>query len=171
MSGVDGVGPSFGRLWPWTETGHPAIVLVVLSLHPLPRHSLPHHAMPSPQRCQTMSRHGRPMAKLWRSARRPRSGLSSWGPCSISLLAQAHSHTHAWMPVSCTRLPRNQEHRQWRDTLLDRHALKSPGALGSAIYLEELALQIAEHFGDIVDFLNRQEFVPGDEQSEDYMED
>ena len=67
--------------------------------------------------------------------------------------------------------PINHVHGQWLDTLLDQHALESARTLGSAIYLEELALQIAEHFGDIVDFLNRQEFVPGDEQSEDYMED
>ena len=62
--------------------------------------------------------------------------------------------------------PRNQEHRQWLGTLLDRHALKSAGTLGSAIYSEQLALQVT-----IQDFFEGQEFVPGDEQSEDDMED
>ena len=64
-------------------------------------------------------------------------------------------------------LARNQEHRQWLDTLLDRHALRSASTAGSAIYSEELALQVAAHFGDYVDFLNGQDEVPDEDHDEE----
>ena len=63
--------------------------------------------------------------------------------------------------------PRNQEHRQWLDTLLDRQALKSAGTAGSAIFSEELALQVKTHFGDVVDFLKGQDGVPDDDESDE----
>ena len=63
--------------------------------------------------------------------------------------------------------PRNQEHRQWLDTLLDRQALKSAGTAGSAILSEDLALQVKTHFGDVVDFLKGQDSVPDDEAEDE----
>ena len=69
--------------------------------------------------------------------------------------------------VNYTGLARNQDHRQWLDTLLDRHALRSVGTTGSAIYSEELALQVATHFLDVVDFLKVQDATPDDELSDD----
>ena len=61
----------------------------------------------------------------------------------------------------------NQEHRQWLDTLLDRQALKSAGTTGSAIFSDDLALQVKTHFGDVVDFLNGQDSVPDDDPEEE----
>ena len=63
--------------------------------------------------------------------------------------------------------PLNQEHRQWLDTLLDRQALKSAGTAGSAIFSEDLALQVKTHFGDVVDFLKGQDSVPDDEAEDE----
>ena len=57
----------------------------------------------------------------------------------------------------------NQEHRQWLDNVLDRHALRSAATPKTAIFSEELATQIQEHFGDIVDFLNTQQNLKDDE--------
>ena len=64
-------------------------------------------------------------------------------------------------------LSRNQEHRQWLDTLLDRQALKSAGTTGSAIFSEDLALQVKTHFGDVVYFLKGQDVVPDDEAEDE----
>ncbi len=68
-------------------------------------------------------------------------------------------------------MPRNQGHRQWLDKLLDWYALKSVATLGSAMYSEELAEQVATHFEDPVDFtetvLEGQDLVPDDEGEDD----
>ena len=65
-------------------------------------------------------------------------------------------------------MPRNADHRILLDHWLDRYALSCACTPQTSIFTDDLAAQIREHFGDIVDFRAEQQTLK-DEEAPDAM--